>query len=481
MYKRSLTVSICVTRRAIAVACSSMVLCLGGAPALAATYNLADSSLGASASYNGTPGFYGSGANYAINAMLEPDHTNNASWSNRTSGTDSLPAWLRVDLPALAGEMELTSVKLYDRSGSPRNAPPFTMTVYNDADTALDTFTYTAGGQGLYSWTPATPIANAAYVVYNHTGTVSSDLFLRELDAWFTGDFLVGGASPNIDTTLLRDTTLVGASAGTLANVEAVRFVQNSNNWFEFSEIEAISGGSNVAAGGFGSGYAPWGNVAQLVDGDLGNANGLFLATATFADYYEANINNLGVTLPASGLESARYYQRDITRTGLDYQNLQLEAYSDAARTTLIYSRPVSAASNASGHWESFDFLFGGVAWATLDETETYRFRINGDTLEADVLAVWQMTGSQTGIDLNNATARVVLDSGSIGVGDMFQLLDADFVTGEFSDWILPSLSGGLHWDLSQLTVDGTILAIPEPASLALLGLGGLLALHRRR
>lgn len=45
----------------------------------------------------------------------------------------------------------------------------------------------------------------------------------------------------------------------------------------------------------------------------------------------------------------------------------------------------------------------------------------------------------------------------------------------------LPELGGGLSWDVSKLYVDGTIVAVPEPATLSLLALCGLAAISRKR
>jgi len=452
---------------------------LMAAAAPAATYDLANASQGATAAYNGNPGFYGGAVGYTIDGVLSLDHNNTASWSNELAGTDGQKAWIRINLPPQALEMTLQRIKLYDRQSCCQHAAPFTLTVYDGTDAAIEMFSANTN-QLAYTFTPAGSINTASYLVYQHTGASAQDLFIPELDAFFTGDFAVGG--PGIGSTALRETTLVGGVAGPLAGVQAVRIAQNRNTYLEFSEMEAISGGVDVSSGGVGSGNDPWGNAAQLVDGDLGSSNGLFLVTGSNPDYYLTNA--LGVTLPAATLDSVRYYQRNISRTGFDYQHLQLEAYSDAARTTLIYSRPVAAGSNAPGHWESFDFLFGGTAWATLDAGETYRFQIDGDTLAADQLAVWQMTGSQTGLDLNGATARVELIAGTIEAGDTFHLLAADAIAGEFGEWILPALAGGLEWDLAQIGVAGTIQAvqvIPEPASLVLVGLAGLCVAGRRR
>jgi len=70
--------------------------------------------------------------------------------------------------------------------------------------------------------------------------------------------------------------------------------------------------------------------------------------------------------------------------------------------------------------------------------------------------------------------------------GDIFDLMDwngiADFSGfNESTELILPTPPNGKSWDTSSLESTGTVSVVPEPGSLALLGLGSLLFLRRRR
>ena len=69
--------------------------------------------------------------------------------------------------------------------------------------------------------------------------------------------------------------------------------------------------------------------------------------------------------------------------------------------------------------------------------------------------------------------------------GDTFTLFDVaegGSLNGEFDDVVLPTFTDSwLSWDTSNLYVDGTVTVVPEPASLALLGIGVLMLVGRRR
>jgi len=64
--------------------------------------------------------------------------------------------------------------------------------------------------------------------------------------------------------------------------------------------------------------------------------------------------------------------------------------------------------------------------------------------------------------------------------GSVFKLFDGSLV-GTFGDIDLPALPTGLVWGTDSLYSDGALSVVPEPTTLSLLALGGLMALRRRR
>ncbi len=88
-----------------------------------------------------------------------------------------------------------------------------------------------------------------------------------------------------------------------------------------------------------------------------------------------------------------------------------------------------------------------------------------------------------SGLATLNGTLNVSLANGfTPSAGQSFDLISG-VTTGSFSQLNLPPLSNGLRWDTSTLYTTGTISVVPEPSTLALLGVGavGLLGCAWRR
>jgi autotransporter-associated beta strand protein len=78
-------------------------------------------------------------------------------------------------------------------------------------------------------------------------------------------------------------------------------------------------------------------------------------------------------------------------------------------------------------------------------------------------------------------TLNVSNIAGTLADGQSFDLFNWGSTSGAFSSVALPTLTGGLTWDQTQLYSTGTITVVPEPNIATLLGGLGVLALLRRR
>jgi hypothetical protein len=68
-----------------------------------------------------------------------------------------------------------------------------------------------------------------------------------------------------------------------------------------------------------------------------------------------------------------------------------------------------------------------------------------------------------TGDLIYGGTLNVSATGQPLSDGEVFNLFDAATFGGTFTAFNLPFLDPGLFWDTSNLTVDGTIIVIPEP------------------
>lgn len=107
----------------------------------------------------------------------------------------------------------------------------------------------------------------------------------------------------------------------------------------------------------------------------------------------------------------------------------------------------LSAGANETG--DGIGTLTGASSLILTNGTHT--FDIDADTTDADKLALTSGTLTFGGaLTVNNL-------SGTLSSGQIFDLFDAPSIAGAFTATNLPALSGSLEWDLSNLTVDGTI------------------------
>jgi len=115
-----------------------------------------------------------------------------------------------------------------------------------------------------------------------------------------------------------------------------------------------------------------------------------------------------------------------------------------------------------------------------------------GDLVLAGSTLYMELGGTEAGEDCDRMVVVGEIAVGGVlevawwndwrpSAGDVFDLLEFGSVTGAFSDVVLPDLDGELTWDTSALYTTGDVMVVPEPATLALAGLGGVCLLWRRR
>ncbi len=153
--------------------------------------------------------------------------------------------------------------------------------------------------------------------------------------------------------------------------------------------------------------------------------------------------------------------------------------------STTVFTGPVSGAGDFLGRG-TVDFRGGyspGASPASVEFqgdlklSSTLTMELGGTTLgtgydHLNVLGTATLGGALNVISFNGFSASL---------GQSFDLFDFKSSNGQFSAINLPTLSGGLRWNTSRLYLDGSIQAVPEPASLLVLGLGGLAFLRRKR
>lgn len=120
---------------------------------------------------------------------------------------------------------------------------------------------------------------------------------------------------------------------------------------------------------------------------------------------------------------------------------------------------------------------------------------VQGDTVLHDgsmlVLEIASAGTAGTDYDQLLVTGDLSVEGGTLAVvasqsytasnGDAFNLLNFNSAQGGFDALILPELGDRLSWDTSDLLTSGVVRVVPEPATAALVVVGGFALLDRRR
>jgi hypothetical protein len=313
--------------------------------------------------------------------------------------------------------------------------------------------------------------ANLQGGAINNTGAVQGRGHL-------SNDVSNSGIIEPVGGVLLMSGAFVNNSAGRV-NVAAGTKVRVTSAPSPNAGIISIQGGSveftqafTNAPGGLisGRGTLSVGGTGLMNNGNVGFSGG-------FADVYGDVTNNTGAKIVISGGSTATFYD-DVDAAGGEIRVSQGCAVvffgSYNGGTTGIGGTVYMEGDLRPGHSP------GSVAF-------------EGDlVLGSGAHLVAELAGTAPGAQYDQVsvgglaalggTLDVVLLGGfSPEYGDTFNLFDFGDFARSFDVVNLPALSGGLAWDASGLYSAGSIQVMPEPATLALAGLGLAASLLRRR
>jgi hypothetical protein len=237
-------------------------------------------------------------------------------------------------------------------------------------------------------------------------------------------------------------------------------------------QVEFTQGLTNASAGLIsGRGTFITGGSGLVNNGNMGFSGG-------FTDVYGDVINNTDAKIVTSGGGTTTFYD-DVDAAGGEMRV--------SAGCSLVFFGSYNGGTTGTGTVYIEGDLRPGHSPAEVSFDGDLVFG-GGATLVAELAgtapaAQYDVLGVGGSLVLGGTLDVELLYGFRPQAGQAFDILDFDpaNLSGRFDAVNLPDLGGGLSWDTSNLYSTGAVGVVPEPATLALVALGGLGILVRRK
>jgi T5SS/PEP-CTERM-associated repeat protein len=305
------------------------------------------------------------------------------------------------------------------------------------------------------------PVSAPGLVISN--GGLISDGIVVGSETQESGVMLVEGGR-----ILALASVIVGASGtGTLNLSRSASFLTANltvgANAGGTGTFELSGAGTNVLF------YRPFGLTTELAIGNGGTGtlrilNGAVLQQSNVC-HVSIGVSGGSGTLEVAGAGSSLHADMLAFGTGT------IEARDGCS---IVFDQDIVVSGTASFRIGQESLVSAGGVIA-LNEYTTVTFALHGD--EADDYGL--LSGAHLALD---GVLRLTLADFYIpSLGDSFDVLNFSTVSGGFAAYDLPELAAGLQWDTSQLTTNGTLLVVPEPATCGLVLASCVVWYSRRR